>query len=258
MSPARPKPSLLLSLHDVMPATRAQIDAQLQLLQHHLPHPVEAPQVTLLVVPGKNWSTADLCWLQGLARAGYTLAGHGWHHRAVAWSQRSGWHHLHSLVLSRDAAEHLSRTREQLLALVNASFCWFQQHDLPSPTLYVPPAWAPGALRREDWRATPYQQVELLSGILDVAAQRWQRAAVLGFEADTYWRAWSLGLSNRLNQLGATVGRLPLRIALHPHDHHLYLRDALIQMLQRCQRLSTYAALNPPSKPVASLGEVTR
>lgn len=242
----------LLSLHDVMPATRPQIEVQLKLLQRYLPAAIEPARVTLLVVPGKAWQAEDVRWLQGLAAAGYELAGHGWNHTAVAPVQRSYWHHLHSLMLSRDAAEHLSQSREALLALVNRSFAWFTQHDLPAPALYVPPAWAAGALSGPDWQATPYRQVEVLSGILNIEQQDWRRAAVIGFEADTRWRAWSLSLCNQINRRWAEVAGLPLRVALHPYDHHLYLRDALIQTLQLSKSLKCYADLRQPPRPATA------
>ena len=34
--------------------------------------------------------------------------------------------------------------REQLLELIHRNYQWFTAHDLPSPLLYVPPAWALG------------------------------------------------------------------------------------------------------------------
>lgn len=207
-----------------MPATLGRVAEQLDLIDRICPGPV-----TLLVVPGMNWAPADLDRLRAWTSRGHALAGHGWAHRADAI--RGIRHRLHSLLVSRDCAEHLALDRTGIVALMKRNRQWFAEHELPMPELYVPPAWALGPVGVTDLRQTGFVRVETLSGCLEVDTGRFRRLALVGFEAASAWQVPVLKLSNRLNRLLA--GRLPLRIALHPDDHHLPLAGDLRWWLAR-------------------------
>lgn len=91
----------ILSIHDVMPATMDHIVDILKKL------PVDSVEnVYLLVVPGLDWSEAQLRQLHQWQVDGYQIAGHGWTHKIS--KKTSLYHYLHSFFISRDVAEHLS------------------------------------------------------------------------------------------------------------------------------------------------------
>ncbi|MBA1145914.1 DUF2334 domain-containing protein [Ectothiorhodospiraceae bacterium WFHF3C12] len=224
----------LISIHDVMPETLPQTAAILRLLGH-----AGIPRATLLVVPGRRWSVADLDTLRYWSRLGHRLAGHGWSHHVDR--HRSVHGRLHGRLFSRQAAEHLALDAPGVLHLMHRNYQWFASHDLPRPGLYVPPAWALGALARGDLTRQPFRQIETLTGVYDTASGAFTTLPVIGFEADTPWRAVALRASNALARR-LTLGR-PLRIAIHPHDPHLRLGEALRRTLARVDRCLHYDEL---------------
>lgn len=216
----------IVSVHDVMPATFGRVRRILALLKE-----AGIPPPTLLVVPGKDWTPTLLDALRDLASSGYPLAGHGWVHQAVP-THRTPYHRLHALFISRDEAEHLSRTPEELTGMIRRSHDWFKTVDLPTPDLYVPPAWAMGSLGLRDLGALPFRWYEILRGFVEARTGRVRWVPLAGFEADTTFRKVGLRLWNRLNVAAAMRGRGPLRISIHPGDLELLLEKDLRRMLE--------------------------
>ncbi len=235
-----PALSAIVSIHDVMPETRRQVIQMLESLSQHAPH-LHASDITLLIVPGRQWSRADLQWLRQLAAAGHPLAGHGWLHQATA--TRSWTHRLHSLLLSRNAAEHLSQSSHYLQQMIGNCFHWFYQRGLPRPQLYVPPAWAVGDLSLTQWKALPFEQVETLSGVTNLASGQRLRLPLAGYEADTRLRALLLRLFNYFNKVRARRSGKPLRIGLHPFDLDYHLAQNALSDLQQVERFYRYSDL---------------
>lgn len=230
----------LVSIHDVMPSTQAAVTAMLRLLQREIPQ-LCSSQITLLVVPGKPWCRQSLAWLHALARAGHPLAGHGWHHAACR--PRTPYHLLHSLLLSRNAAEHLSLSHQALTQLVQNCAGWFLQQGLPLPELYVPPAWAAGKLTPSQWQALPFQQLETLRGVHNLRKQTLQLLPLTGYEADTALRVLMLKRFNRWNLRRADFHKRPVRIALHPFDLQYALAQNAIKDLAAVDEFITYREL---------------
>ncbi len=227
----------IVSIHDVAPHTLPQTLELIALLESQ-----GSRRATLLVVPGADWSQADLAVLRRLEDEGHELAAHGWHHRCegiTSWT-----HRLHSLVLSRDLAEHLSLDAPQIAALVTASHWWFPQVGLRPPELYVPPAWAMGPLRRETLRAMPFAMYESLTGVYHAETGRHRRLPLVGFEANTRWRRLTLRAINALNTTLARAWNRPLRIAVHPFDLTYHLADDLRTLLHRPLHFMRYAELD--------------
>lgn len=215
----------LISIHDVMPKTRQRVEALLD----RMPTSVPPQAVLLLVVPGREWSEGDRAWLLSLQRQGYPLAGHGWFHQCAR--PRTVYHRLHSALLSRDAAEHLSLDADTIAGLILANYLWFEQQGLEPPELYVPPAWALGPITRSTLQTLPFSYYETLTGIYDAGRNDFCRLPVIGFEADTAARAVLLRLINKVQLCLARWRRQPVRIAIHPHDAELHLAKDLSSAL---------------------------
>lgn len=211
------------SLHDVMPQTLDRVEA----FASRLEAAGLAPAL-LLVVPGCDWTPAQLDRLRALALRGHQLAGHGWHHRIARWGGLA--HRLHGAILSRRAAEHLALEPQAIPALIRRCRNWFDHHSLPAPDTYVPPAWAMGAIRRRHLRGLGFRYYESLGGIYDAERDTMLRLPLVGFEADTPVRCLMLRGSNGVN---AWLGRLrgELRLAIHPQDAQLLLADDLARWL---------------------------
>jgi uncharacterized protein len=230
----------LLSIHDVMPATRPAVVSLLAQLYLSVPT-LRPSDITLLVVPGTGWGDGDLLWLHRLARAGHPLAGHGWCHRAP--DRRTLWHRLHGMVLSRDAAEHLSRPEHELAALMLRCHAWFAQQDLAAGPLYVPPAWAVGRIGKTALASMPFLLLEDLAGIRLLRQQQHIRLPLAGYEADTDLRAGLLSVNNAAQFHLAKITDRPLRFGLHPFDAGHRLGDRLIQDLCRVTQFCDYGSL---------------
>ena len=211
----------MISIHDVMPETRQRVQALLA----RMPLSVPPQAVFLLVVPGRDWSAGDRDWLRSLQQRGYPLAGHGWFHRCAP--PRTLYHRLHSALLSRDAAEHLSLDPYAIAGLIRANYRWFQHQGMAPPELYVPPAWAKGPIRPAVMRSLPFRYYESLTGVYDAARDRFCRLPVIGFEADTPARAMLLRPINRMQLSLARWLQRPVRIAIHPGDPQLHLAQDL-------------------------------
>ena len=216
----------IVSVHDVMPATFERVRRILSLLEK-----AGVPPPTLLVVPGKDWTPDLLSILRTLAQGGHPLAGHGWNHKAPS-KKRNLFHRGHALLISRNEAEHLSRPPTELGDLVRRCHDWFSSVDLPTPELYVPPAWALGSLRIEDLRDLPFRWYEILRGLVDAQTGRIRWLPLAGFEADTTFRQVSLRLWNGLNSVMAKRWGGPLRISIHPGDLDLLLAEDVGRMIR--------------------------
>lgn len=216
----------LVSIHDVMPETLGRVDRLADYVQH-----AGGPRPTLLVVPGKPWDETGIDWLRAKAAAGFPMAGHGWAHEAPP--PGGVFHVVHGAVISANQAEHLSRSREEVRSIVLRCHEWFARNRLPPPDTYVPPAWALGALTRDDLEALPFRRYETLTGFIDAGTGRRIRVPLVGFEAANRRVAWELGASNRLNLALARMLDRPVRVCLHPADLELRLAKSLVAVLER-------------------------
>ncbi|MDZ7802583.1 polysaccharide deacetylase family protein [Thiohalophilus sp.] len=214
----------LISIHDVMPETLDRVEALIERLRAR-----DRTAITLLVVPGRAWDETDIARLAAWSRQGMELAAHGWQHHARRI--HGLWHRLHALFISRDAAEHLALTTAEIEQLMRDSAIWFEAHDLPTPTSYIPPAWALGRLPRARLAALPYQQVEVTRGVIDCRSGRLHALPLVGFEADTAFRAAFLRCWNRFQAHQARRSGRPLRIGIHPGDAELRLADQLAEFI---------------------------
>lgn len=213
----------LFSIHDVMPSTLTATESIARSLND-----AGIRKITLLVVPDTGWNEETLERLRTLHDHGARLAGHGWRHRIERIRDLRHW--LHSVFISRDVAEHLALDREGVVRLMQDCWDWFEAVDLPMPTLYVPPAWAMGRARHSDLDSLPFETYETLYGVYDSRSQQFTRTPMVGFEADTRFRAAACRVWNRIN-LSSSKG--PLRFSIHPGDPDLLLGDDLEELIQR-------------------------
>ena len=225
----------LISIHDVMPETLPQVRSILAELPDHC-----HTNLTLLIVPGRLWSSSDIEQLRSWQARGYSLAGHGWTHQAREIT--SFYHRLHSALISRNVAEHLALSRDELRHLLRNNHRWFQDHGLEVPDFYVPPAWAMGKLGSDDLQASPFRFFENIGGIYDARSRKFVSLPLIGFEADTLVRSQYLRVWNVVSYLiGSRIK--PLRIAIHPHDFQLRLAEQLRWMLNRVTKPVHYRDL---------------
>ncbi|MFM1896694.1 MAG: hypothetical protein RLZZ385_1768 [Pseudomonadota bacterium] len=229
----------LVSIHDVMPQTLPQVR---EILQRLSAWPNLA--VTLLVIPGRNWSSEQIAELRDWQSRGRELAGHGWLHTVTRRS--SLYHKLHGLLFSRMVAEHLALSEQGICDLLQRCHDWFGEHGLEAPQLYVPPAWALGKIPRARLARTPFASYETFGGIIDAASGRLERLPLTGYEADTPLRTRVLAGWNRYNEKRAITQDRPLRISIHPYDLQLGLAGQLLEQLQHTGQFLLYRSVVKP------------
>jgi predicted deacetylase len=225
------KPSLtpaIISVHDVMPSTLGRVISILESTLSNIPN----KHVLLLVVPGLDWSPEQIVQLKTLQNSGYELAGHGWQHRVN--KIKTLWHGLHSIFLSRRAAEHLSLNVDELERLLTNNYQWFKNHDFKLPKFYVPPAWAMGRISRAALKRLPFHCYEYTTGCFDSQSGEFRSLPLVGFEADTRLRACFLRVWNRFNVQQSQALR-PLRISIHPYDLDYHLSGQLRHIVNHCE-----------------------
>ncbi|MCB1755563.1 MAG: polysaccharide deacetylase family protein [Gammaproteobacteria bacterium] len=238
-------PRCAVSIHDVMPETLSRCEKLFAQCQR-----CDITRVTLLVVPGRTWIPDDIERLKNLLSRGAVLAGHGWRHRIDTSDLRGFAPCLHSLLMSRNVAEHLVLDENGIDALIRRCHAWFVEHDLPEPALYVPPAWAMGKIARGRLDELPFRFYEYFSGVYDSDRRCFVRSPVVGFEADSFWRAGVVGGWNSLSRrLAGLSGQW--RISLHPDDLSLALHGQLQDFLRDVENPVTYTDLMP-SRPLSS------
>jgi hypothetical protein len=215
------------SIHDVAPDT---IGLARQVLNNLARNNIKS--VTLLVIPdARSWTAQDLAMLKSLEDEGYVLAAHGWTHHNEP--PRSIYYKLYSALFSRDAAEHLDKSSAEIIEIMRRSRSWFEASGLRSPSLYVPPAWALGAVSLEMVAATGFEFVETLTGIYKASTQSFHHLPLVGFKAFTKFQGVVLHASNTINEAIADATGMPIRVAVHPYDFSLLSSGEVKAMVER-------------------------
>lgn len=231
--PIPPGKAAVVSVHDVMADNLHRVKEIVRILERKGVVPA-----TFLVVPGCSWSDRQIRYLQTLQERKFELAGHGWSHRAPR--PKTPYHRLHALLVSRNEAEHLSLAKDRIRGIIRSCYKWFIDSGLKEPALYVPPAWAWGALGRKDFQDLPFRFYETQWSVYDAAKRAYRRLPVAGYQADTRLRQSFLGLSNRIN---TRLLFSPVRLAIHPPDLELGLFPDLLGDLERARRFLRYCDL---------------
>lgn len=233
MGTADPAIRAIVSVHDVMPETLPEIQTVLKKLES-----LAVAPVTILVVPGKDWSTSQIDWLREQQRHGVVIAGHGWRHSVTERSTL--YHKLHGLFLSRMVAEHLSLDEQQIVDLIDRCYRWFIDHGFDAPPLYVPPAWAMGKIQNKTLDTLPFELYENFAGVYRAGETDFTRLPLTGYEADNALRTPILAGWNLYNEERARRLQQPLRITIHPRDLSLRLSRQIDGQLSRVKTFLDY------------------
>lgn len=225
----------IVSIHDVMPDTFNNVMGILETLKNCS---VPDDKIYLLIVPGLAWRPSQLQTLKSLQSSGYQFSGHGWLHRIQRKTAIK--HHLHAALISRNVAEHLSLRTDEISDLIERNYGWFIDNGFSAPQLYVPPAWAMGAIDLVALQRLPFRYYEYSSGILDSNNNRFESLALTGYEADRWWRVPFLQSWNRLNTHWL-ARRRALRIAIHPNDFQFRMSREMLADIGRSREFLSCA-----------------
>ena len=213
-----------ISIHDVAPYNMDNIENIIHILKNQF----NINKICILVIPGLDWNNKQIKKLCSWQNEGIEIAAHGWKHKAK--SNKSIYHKIHSTIMSANCAEHLSRDRKTIFNIMEKSYEWFVENGLQKPRLYVPPAWALGNITREDLSHLGFTHYECTTGL--IYNKKYHFIPLVGFEEKTLIKAMLRRFFNYFNHfIACFIGTI--RIAIHPDDFKLYLKNDAIKYLSR-------------------------
>ena len=241
-----PRPWLVVSVHDVAPASFGPSLGWVGELDR-----MGVP-ATLLVIPGP-WrgqtlaaGTAFVAWLRAARAAGHEIAQHGWSHEAVA----GPGHHLRRAtgrLLARGCEEFWSLTDDQASARLVRGRTALECAGFAVEG-FTPPGWLASPAATESMAAAGFRYTTTHTAVIDLVAQRRHHALVFCHRPGGPLEGAGARLMN------AAARHLPrrdrsVRIALHPDEFvQPHLRRASLQAIS--------AALAAGARPATYLDVV--
>jgi uncharacterized protein len=229
VGPAIAGPTLVVSVHDIGPATAAET--------HRWWTDLDALGVpsSLLVIPGR-WRGAELADAPELARdlaaraaGGDEIVLHGWTHAAVPTGPRT--RRLAGRVVARGAAEFVALDAAQATERLARGRAALSAAGLTAAG-FTPPGWlaSPGTVAA--LRATGFDYVTVHRGLLDLRTGRRHRAFALSHRPGGFGQGAGAALMRAWAPRAASRQAL-VRIALHPDDlRHPRLRDTTLRAIE--------------------------
>ena len=211
-----------ISIHDVTPKNLENIEKIIFLLNNKF----NINKICILVIPGLHWDQNQINKLKVWQNQGIEIAAHGWQH--VSQSNKSIYHKIHSLIISKNCAEHLSKDASDIINLIHKSYDWFISNGFKKPLLYVPPAWALGNITKKDLSELKFSYFECTTGL--IFNQKYIFIPLIGFEEKNFIMALIRKFFNGLNYFMAYFTGI-IRIAIHPDDFNLYLKKDISKYL---------------------------
>lgn len=225
----QPEKKVIVSIHDLMPSTLPDVAGLLERIESK-----GWSGIDLLVVPGLPWKREEMEQLKVWESHGHRIVPHGWFHRVG--QIRGIRHRIHSLLISRNVAEHLSLAPGEVGSFIQRSRDQLIHWGFSAPELYVPPAWAVGDISSAELNALSVQWIEVVGGFISTRGAPMERSALLGYEADTLLREFVLKIWNSLNWRRFQKGKVRLRMGIHPQDAQLRMASQLEKDLLRARK----------------------
>ncbi len=209
--------SLVVSLHDVSPHTRADCTAILAELAA-----LGVPRCSLLVVPDHHRGghfLADVecvAWLQALASAGHELVVHGYHHQRARREDESVGVKFTTRLYTADEGEFYDLDRGAARALVEKARTDFRQLGV-EPAGFIAPAWLLGAEAEAALREVGCEYTTRLGSVVELKTAKVFQSQSLVWSVRSAGRRQASRAWNAL--LFRQLAENPLlRISIHPVD----------------------------------------
>lgn len=209
--------ALVVSIHDVAPATRARVERILAQLAS-----LGVPACSLLVVPnyhhlGRSLGEAGFVqWLQSLSALGHELVIHGFYHERARGAGESAWQKLVTRVYTADEGEFYDLDYAQASQRMSDAKNEFAEHGF-DPHGFIAPAWLLGPEARRAAIDAGFRYTTTLRSVDDLSTGKKFMSQSIVYSVRTAWRREvSLGW-NRIFFRRLTQNPL-LRIGLHPPD----------------------------------------
>jgi predicted deacetylase len=228
--------SLVVSLHDVAPATRVRVEIILGELAHR-----GVPVSSLLVVPNYHHcgcfteDRAFVRWLQELEAKGHEIVIHGYFHQRPARNGENLQEKFFTRLYTKGEGEFYDLDYDEAFRRITRAREEFTGAGL-TPRGFIAPAWLLGAAAERAAADAEMEYTTRLAGVRDLRSGADFRARTLTYSVRSGWRrtaslAWNTALARHL--AGASLARL----SIHPPDRDhpeiwrqlLRLTDGLIE-----------------------------
>jgi uncharacterized protein len=225
--------ALIVSVHDVAPATRAAAERIIAELSHH-----QVPVCSLLVVPnyhhrGSSMEDRDFVrWLQDLETQGHEIVIHGYFHERP---RRDG-ERIREKFLTRfytnDEGEFYDLDYDEAFRRITRARDDFAKAGL-RPRGFVAPAWLLGSAAERAAVAAEMEYTTRLTGVRDLRFGDNFHARTLTYSVRNGWRrvaslVWNGALARQL------AGALLARISIHPSDlEHPEIWQQIVRLTDR-------------------------
>ena len=209
--------ALVVSIHDVAPATREAADQIIIELAHH-----GVAVCSLLVIPNyhhRGCSTEDrefVRWLQELEGKGHEIVIHGYFHERPRRNGESVSQKLFTRFYTRDEGEFYDLDYNEALRRINQAREEFTAAGL-TPRGFIAPAWLLGAPGEQAAADAELEYTTRLTVVRDLRSRESFPARTLAYSVRSGWRRMaSLAWNNLLAQ---RLAEAPLaRVSIHPPD----------------------------------------
>ncbi len=225
--------ALVVSIHDVAPATHKRAEEIIGELAHH-----GVGVCSLLVVPNYHHygsSTEDrgfVRWLQELEAKGHEIVIHGYFHERPRRDGESVSQKLFTRFYTKDEGEFYDLDYDEAFRRIKQAREEFTAAGL-TPRGFIAPAWLLGAPGEQAAADADLEYTTWLTGVRDLRSRETFPARTLAYSVRSGWRrATSLAWNNLLAQRLADA---PLaRISIHPPDRdHPEIWQQILRLTDR-------------------------
>jgi predicted deacetylase len=225
--------SLVVSVHDVAPATRSRVEEIVAELAHR-----GVSVCSLLVVPNYHHHgcfTADrtfVRWLQDLEAKGHEIVIHGYFHERPAGNSENLSEQFFTRLYTKGEGEFYDLDYDEALRRITQAREEFAEAGL-TPRGFIAPAWLLSAAAERAARDAEMEYTTRLSAVRDLRSGEDFPARTLAYSTRSGWRrtaslAWN-------NVLARHLAAAPLaRISIHPPDRdHPEIWRQLLRLTDR-------------------------
>jgi predicted deacetylase len=225
--------ALVVSVHDVAPATQPAVEKILSELCHH-----RVPVCSLLVVPNYHHhgssmeDRAFVRWLQDREANGHEIVIHGYFHQRPQRAGENLAEKFFTRFYTRNEGEFYDLDYDEAFRRISQARAEFVTAGL-TPRGFIAPAWLLGPEAERAAAAAEMEYTTRLTGVRDLRSGEDFRSRTLAYSTRSGWRrvtslAWNRALVTQLTDA-------PLaRVSIHPPDReHPEIWRQVLQLTDR-------------------------
>ena len=221
--------TLVVSIHDVSPQTRARTQAILDDLAH-----AGCPCVSLLVIPdhhhrGRIDEVPGFAnWIVAQQVHGHETVLHGFFHQREKTGRESLRMRLVTEHYTAGEGEFLDLGREVALERLRRGIRAFEHCGLGIPSGFIAPAWLLGVEAQEAVKMAGFRYTTRIGEVIDLQRNQEYRSRSLVWSVRAGWRRLASLAWNR-SLLALALRESLLRIGIHPPDwDHAAIRSQIL------------------------------